>query len=142
MSTEMDNFNNMLNDVYSELESNSSNFTKLIIPNPIIEKNTTKTYWKNIKKILQIINRPPEHFIEFLNKELKTGEWISASKADGIVMIGKFNNNQIMHVISEYVKKYVICNICKSTDTTLDKNKDLRSYFVCCNKCKSNYVIN
>ncbi len=39
MSTQaMDNnFNDMLNDVYTELESITSNSTKLIIPNPIIE---------------------------------------------------------------------------------------------------------
>ena len=137
-----DNFNDMLNEVYDELEALTSNTSRLIIPNPVIEKSTTNTYWKNVKKILQSINRPPEHFIEFLNKELKTGDWISASKSDGIVMIGKFTSNQIMHVISNYVKKYVVCIICNSTDTVLDKNKDLRSYYVACNKCKSQQVIN
>jgi translation initiation factor 2 subunit 2 len=137
-----DNFNEMLDDVYGELDSLTSNTAKLIVPNPVIEKSTTNTYWKNVKKILQQINRPPEHFIDFLNKELKTGEWISASKSDGIVMIGKFSSTQIMHVISNYIKKYVVCTICNSTDTILDKNKDLRSYFVSCNKCKSQQVIN
>jgi translation initiation factor 2 subunit 2 len=137
-----DNFFKMLNDVYVELDTLTTNSSKLIIPDPIIEKSTTNTYWKNVKKILQSINRSPEHFIEFLNKELKTGEWISNSKSDGIVMIGKFTKNQIMHVISEYIKKYVICNICNSIDTIMDKNKELRSYFVLCNKCKSQYVIN
>ena len=137
-----DNFNDMLNEVYDELEALTSNTSRLVIPNPVIEKSTTNTYWKNVKKILQSINRPPEHFIEFLNKELKTGDWISASKSDGIVMIGKFTSNQIMHVISNYVKKYVVCIICNSTDTILDKNKDLRSYYVACNKCKSQQVIN
>lgn len=137
------NFNEMLNDVYTELDNlEVSNTGKLIIPNPIIEKSTTNTYWKNVKKILQHINRPPEHFIDFLNKELKTGEWISSSKSDGIVMIGKFTLNQITNVISNYIKKYVVCNICNSTDTILDKNKDLRSYYVSCNKCKSQQVIN
>lgn len=137
-----DNFSKMLDDVYVELEKITSNSSKLIIPDPIIEKSTTNTYWKNVKKILQSINGLPEHFMEFLNKELKTGEWISNSKSDGIVMIGKFTKNQIMHVISEYIKKYVICNICNSTDTIMDKKKELRSYFVSCNKCKSQYVIN
>ncbi len=136
------NFNDMLNDVYDEIDAITSNSTKLIIPNPVIEKNNTNTYWKNVKKTLQIINRPPEHFIEFFNRELKTGKWMSSSKADGIVMIGKFNTNQIMHAISEYVKKYVVCNECNSTDTILDKNIDLRSYFVYCKKCKSQYIIN
>jgi translation initiation factor 2 subunit 2 len=137
-----DNFNDMLNEVYDELETMATNTSRLVVPNPIIEKSTTNTYWKNVKKILQSINRPPEHFIDFLNKELKTGEWMSASKSDGIVMIGKFTPAQIMNVISNYVKKYVVCSICNSTDTILDKNKDLRSYYVECNKCKSQHVIN
>ena len=135
------NFNDMLNDVYADLDNITSNTNKLIIPNPVIEKSTTNTYFKNVKKILQSINRPPEHFIEFFSKELKTGEWATSSKADGIVMIGKFTNTQIMHVISEYIKKYVVCNICNSTDTILDKNKELRSYYLQCNKCKSQYTI-
>ncbi len=141
MTTMDENFNDMLDDVYSELESITSANSKLIIPDPIMKQNTTNTYWENVKKILQAINRPPDHFIEFLNKELKTGEWISSSKSDGIVMIGKFKPVQIKHVISEYVKKYVICNICKSTDTILEKNKDLRVYYLNCHKCKSQYAI-
>ena len=51
-----DNFNDMLDDVYIELDILTSNTTKLVIPNPIIEKSTTNTYWKNVKKILQLIN--------------------------------------------------------------------------------------
>ena len=141
-STIDEQFYNMLDDVYSELDSLSSTTNKLIIPDPIIKQNTTNTCWENVKKTLQVINRPPEHFIEFLNKELKTGEWISSSKSDGILLIGKFKPVKIKHVISEYIKQYVICNICKSTDTILDKNKDLRSYFVSCNKCKSLYMLN
>jgi translation initiation factor 2 subunit 2 len=133
-------FNDMLTYVYSELESLTSTTTKIIIPDPIIKQNTTNTCWENVKKILQAINRPPDHFIEFLNKELNTGEWISSSKSDGILLIGKFKVNQIKNVISEYIKEYVICNTCKSTDTTLEKNKELRSYYVSCNKCKSQYV--
>jgi len=134
-------FYNMLNDVYSDLDSLSSTNSKLIIPDPIIKQNTTNTCWENVKKTLQAINRPPDHFIEFLNKELKTGEWISSSKSDGILMIGKIKSAQIKYVISEYIKQYVICNVCKSTDTIMDKNKDLRVYYLECNKCKSQYTL-
>ncbi len=142
MTSLMDeNFYDMLNDVYCDLESISSANTKLIIPDPIMKQNTTNTYWENVKKILQVINRPPDHFIDFLNKKLKTGEWISSSKSDGIVMIGKFKPIQIKQVISDYVKEYVICNICKSTNTILEKNKDLRVYYLHCSKCKSQYTI-
>jgi translation initiation factor 2 subunit 2 len=135
------NFYDMLSDVYSELDNLNSNTSKLIIPDPIVKQNTTNTCWENVKKILQAINRPPEHFIDFLNKELKTGDWISSSKSDGILLIGKFKTSQIKNVIAEYIKQYVICNICKSTDTIIDKNKELRSYYLECNKCKSHYVL-
>ena len=141
MTSQIDEqFYDMLNDVYSELESFTSSNTKLIIPDPILTQNTTNTCWENVKKILQAINRPPDHFIEFLNIKLNTGDWMSASKSDGILLIGKFKVNQIKNVISEYIKEYVMCNTCKSTDTTLEKNKELRSYYVNCNKCKSQYV--
>lgn len=142
MSTINEHFHIMLDDVYGDLDKLTSINTKIIIPDPLIERSTTNTYWKNIKKFLQSINRSGEHFIEYFNKELKTGEWMSSSKSDGIVMIGKFTQKQIMHVMSEYIKKYVVCNICYSIDTIMDKNKDIRSYYICCNKCKSQYVIN
>jgi translation initiation factor 2 subunit 2 len=141
MTSQIDEqFYDMITDVYSELESLSSSNNKLIIPDPIIKQNTTNTCWENVKKILQAINRPPDHFIEFLNKQLNTGEWITASKSDGILLIGKFKVSQIKNVIAEYVKEYVMCNTCKSTDTILERNKELRSYFVSCNKCKSQYI--
>ncbi len=130
-----------LESVYKELDEKSSGTTKMIVPNPQLEKTTTNTYWRNVKKILMTINRPPEHFIDFINKELNTGEWISNSKSDGIVLIGKFTVNQITHVLQTYIKKYVICNICNSSNTTLEKNKDLRSYVVECKKCNSKYTV-
>jgi translation initiation factor 2 beta subunit (eIF-2beta)/eIF-5 len=136
------NFNDMLETVYKQIEDKQSENIKLIIPNPVIEKSTTNTYWKNIKKILIAINRPPEHFVEFLNKEINTGEWASASKSDGLVLIGKFTIAQLQHVLQNYVKKYVVCGICYSTETILEKNKEYRSYFVNCNKCKSTYAVN
>ncbi len=134
-------FNTMLDEVYTQIDEKLGQATKTIIPTPIIEKSTTNTYWKNVKKILITINRPPEHFIEFVNKKLKTGEWLSQSKSDGIVLIGKFNVSQLTEVVRDYVNEYVICNICKSTNTELERNKELRLYMVSCKKCNSKYSV-
>ncbi len=136
-------FNKMLDIVYNNIENKTKCFTsqKLVVPNPVLEYSTTNTYWKNVKKILMAINRTPEHFIDFINIEMKTGEWLSSSKSDGIVMIGKFKMDKIMHVLQSYIKKYVICNICNSSNTILERNKDLRSYMINCNKCNSKYVV-
>ncbi len=137
----MTTFEEMLDNVYEQLEEMNQPSRKLVIPAPVIEQSTTNTYWKNIKKILMVIDRPPDHFVEFLNKELKTGNWVSESKSDGLVLIGKFKIAQITAVLQEYVKKYVVCNICKSLETKLEKSKELRCYKVECTKCKSSYVV-
>ncbi len=130
-----------LDNVYDELESINMGNTKLVIPNPILEGTTTNTYWKNIKKILVTINRPPDHFLDYMNREIHTGYWISSSKSDGIGMIGKISLKTITALLQNYIKKYVVCNICKSPNTVLDKNKDLRAYMITCEKCKSKYTI-
>ncbi len=137
----MTTFEEMLDNVYEQLEEMNQPSRKLVIPAPVIEQSTTNTYWKNIKKILMVIDRPPDHFVEFLNKELKTGNWVSESKSDGLVLIGKFKIAQITAVLQEYVKRYVVCNICKSLETKLEKNKELRCYKVNCTKCHSSYVV-
>ncbi len=136
-------FNKMLDSVYTQLEDKiTKSSAKLTIPVPIIELSTTNTYWKNIKKILQTINRPGEHFITYLQKELKTGEWLSQSKSDGIVLLGKFKIEQLTIIIQGYMKTYVVCNICNSVNTNLERNKDVRTYMICCNKCNSKYAVN
>lgn len=137
----MTSFEEMLTNVYSQLGELNQPQRKLVIPAPIIETSTTNTYWTNIKKILMVIDRPPDHFVEFLNKELKTGNWVSESKSDGLVLIGKFKIAQITTVLQDYVKKYVVCNICKSLETTLEKSKELRCYRIECTKCNSSYVV-
>ena len=135
-------FNQMLDNVYLNLEEKIIKATsKMTIPVPVIEMSTTNTYWKNIKKILQTINRPGEHFITYLQKELKTGDWLSNSKSDGIVLLGKFKIAQLTILLQGYIKTYVVCNICNSTNTNLDRNKDVRSYMICCNKCNSKYTV-
>ena len=139
--TARNEFEEMLDDVYDMLSGINDKNKKLIIPTPIIENSTTNTYWKNIKKILMVINRPPDHFVKFLNKELKTGDWISNSKSDGLVLIGRFTIKQITAVLHDYIKTYVSCNICKSLETTIDKNKDIGCYIITCTKCKSSYTV-
>ncbi len=136
-------FNEMLDYVYANIENKqkSQNVHKLIVPVPVIEYSTTKTYWKNVKKILMTINRSPEHFIDFIQSEMKTGDWLSSSKSDGIVLIGKFKIDKITSILQMYIKKYVICNICNSSNTSLEKNKDLRFNMIKCNKCNSTYAI-
>ena len=132
-------FEQMLDNIYDQL--NPTKKKKLVIPKIILEKSTTNTYWKNVKKILQTIKCPPDHFIEYMKKELGEVNWISSSKSDGIVIIGKQDKKKLARTLQKYLKSYIICNICKSYETKLIKNKNLRCYELHCTKCLSTYVV-
>lgn len=132
-------FQNMLDNIYDQLGEATSK--KLVLPNPVIETSTTNTYWKNIKKILQTINRPPDHFVDYMNKEIGNVNWMSSSKSDGLVMIGKYKKQKISNLLCNYMNQYVICNICSSSDTTISKNKNIKGYRLYCKKCVSQYNI-
>lgn len=140
----MTSFEEMLTNVYSqlgELTQSSSPNRKLVISDPDIKTSTTNTYWTNIKETLMKINRPPDHFVEFLNRQLKTGHWKSDSLSDGLVLIGKFRTSQLKVVLTEYITQYVVCRSCRTIETELVKKTGLRIYQVECSKCKSVYVV-
>ena len=133
-------FSEMLDNVYFNLDSSSTNKSKLILPKIELTNSTTNTYWKP-KKLLKTINRDPQHFSSFLNKEIGNITWKSSSISDGLVMIGRIKKNKIQDSVQRYIKTYVICNICKSYKTDLDKNKNTRLLELICTECKSVYTV-
>jgi len=130
----------MLDNVYCNLDSSSCSKTKLILPKIELTSSTTNTYWKP-KKLLQLINRDPQHFVTFINNEIGNVTWKSSSISDGLVMIGRIKKNKIQDCVHRYIKQYVICNICKSSKTDLDKNKNTRLIELKCRDCKSVYTV-
>ena len=132
-------FESMLDNIYENLEQKQKK--KLVLPKLEISNSTTNTYWKNVKKLLQTINRGPDHFVNYMNKEIGQTNWVSSSKSDGLVIIGKVNKNKIINVIQNYMKEYVICKSCNSVNTVLEKNNVIRKYELICNDCKCKYII-
>ena len=128
-------FENMLDEIYNNLEIKKKN--KLILPNIEVNITTTNTYWTNIKKLLKTIKRGPDHFVQIMNKELVETNWKTASKSDGIVMIGKVKKEQLTKFTQNYIRTYVLCKVCKSHNTILQKNPTIRKYQLKCNNCNS-----
>ena len=132
-------FENMLDEIYNNLES--KNKDKLILPNLDINITTTNTYWTNIKAFLKTIKRGPDHFVSVMNVEVAPTNWKTGSKSDGVVIIGKVRKPRIISFVQNYMKKYVVCNICKSLDTVLEKNTSIRVTQLRCKNCHSVYTI-
>ena len=132
-------FENMLDEIYNNLDNKTKD--KLILPNLDINITTTNTYWTNIKTFLKTIKRGPDHFVSVMNVEVATTNWKTGSKSDGVVIIGKVKKARIMSFVQNYMKKYVVCNICKSLNTVLEKNTTIRVNQIRCKQCNSVYTI-
>ena len=135
----MQSFESMLDDVYSQLGEKQK--TKLQIPQPVLNITTTNTYWKNVKDFLKIIRRPPDQFIDYLKGELDDVNWLSSSKSDGIVIIGKIKKDKIIRLIQDYMNKYVVCKICKSNYSKLKFDNTIKKYKFTCKDCLCEYNI-
>lgn len=129
-------FEQRLDEVYEKLGTKKSK--KIIIPKPELEKGPTKIHWKNVKQLLRKIKRPPDHFITFLNNEIgDKASWKTASKSDGILLMGRFRQEDINRYIKKYLDKYVSCPICHGINTSIKKDINLRKYKLRCKECLS-----
>ena len=93
-------FDKMVDECYELLNNNSNSLDKqvnnLILPNMIIETSVVRLHWKNVIDYLNVINRNPEHFIDFLRKEMpnKQINWYSGDKKEGLLNLKvTFNQN-------------------------------------------------
>lgn len=137
----METFDEMLNNLYSNLEF-KNNSIKIILPEPILIKSGHKTIWKNIKDYLKLFDRDPEHFINYINNETATKIlWLTDSKSDGCIFQSKTKTDYVFEIMKKYIKDKVLCKNCYTINTKLKKNKDLRKYQLYCTECKSEYII-
>ncbi|MEM3712756.1 MAG: translation initiation factor IF-2 subunit beta [Thermoproteota archaeon] len=83
------------------------------------EKN--KTIIQNLNQIADILNRDPKHVLKYLTLKLATS--YSEIGEGRYVLKGRILCKQLDTVISDYIKAYVECPVCKRPDTKLSKEK-------------------
>lgn len=137
----MQTFNEMLDDVYSQLGTFKSD--TFILPKPELIKDTTRVIWKNIKTFLKRTQTPPEHLEKFISQETgKKINWFSHSISDGIIIHErKIYENDIINLMKKYVDLYILCNICKNSQTEMHRNVEIKKYYIKCNHCNSSYTV-
>lgn len=77
------------------------------------------------------MHRQGEHVMGYLNAELGTSG--SLDGQERLIMKGRFTPKVFEGVLRRYVNEYVICNMCKSTDTLL--NREQRLFMLRCQNC-------
>jgi len=101
---------------------------------PLVQRvGSKKTAFVNFEYYCKLFHRNPKHVLDFLFAEL--GASGSVDSSNQLIIKGKFLQKQIENVIRRYIKEYVTCHTCRSSDTILQKED--RLHFLQCEKCNS-----
>jgi len=108
--------------------------TKTIIKPPqVLREGTKKTVFVNLMEICNAMHRAPEHVIQYLMAELGTSGTLDGQNR--LILKGRFLPKVFEGVLRHYFIDYVICNMCKSSDTQLVKEQSSRLSYCRCQAC-------
>lgn len=86
-----------------------------------------KTIFRNFMDFPKAMRRDPEKVLLYLAKEFGSAAHIAGEKA---VFVGKKEPSAFASLFERYMKDYVICPVCNSPDTRIERVKRL-SFLVC-----------
>lgn len=83
---------------------------------PRVESNVegNRTYFRNFKDMVSLLNRTQSHLLKFFTNEVGTSGNIEGSRA---VFQGKHSGSQLSKLLNRYVDEYVLCPECGKPDT-------------------------
>jgi translation initiation factor 2 subunit 2 len=103
------------------------------IPYVTVGSTGKKSIITNMAMICSAIKRSIDHISLFYSTELGADTSINGTKQ--LVIRGKYSVSDAQSVLNKYVESYVVCNICRSRDTT--QVKEHRVHLIKCNRCFS-----
>lgn len=135
-STRDYHYEELLGRIFGILRANNPELagekTKTILKPPqVLREGTKKTVFVNFTELCKTMHRQGEHVMGYLNAELGTSG--SLDGQERLIMKGRFTPKVFEGVLRRYVNEYVICNMCKSTDTLL--NREQRLFMLRCQSC-------
>jgi len=125
-------YEKMLERLYSTIEVNPEKFKGFEAPVAEVQNIKNRTIITNFKEIAQKLNRKPEELASFFFKDLSINGMIDENTKQ-LILFGKFTFERINLSLKFYIKKYVVCPICSSVDTTVIKEG--KNLFLKCLAC-------
>lgn len=103
---------------------------RLKLPEPRTMVSGKRTYWVNFIDFPTILRRDPAEFLNYFRSQLA----INASLENGrAIFMGRPDKHSFSALLSRYLKERVICPVCNSPDTRLEKVKQLTT--IVCEAC-------
>lgn len=132
----MQTYDQMLDRLYEKAPKKTDTGERFVMPKSQVQPDGAKTIIVNISEIAQILNRPENHLLKFLLKELATSGEIDNKRA---TVLGRFNNSAVDKKIELYITQFVTCKECGRPDTQFLKED--RMAFVKCDACGAKYYV-
>ena len=126
----------MLTQAYDKLGDHAKQKLKVRPPTVSIQ-GSKHCVLENFMGICQDINRDSDHIMKFILAELGTTASINAE--GGMVVSGRFKQGAFEKLIRNYIKQFVLCPNCRSSNTKVTKRGRLS--FIDCSHCTSSVVI-
>ena len=136
----------LLDRAYDKLQKiqKEKNKQKKSFVKPEVVNHNRKSYITNFTKFCASINRDLESVRKFINKDMNAevsimGDNNLDNETTGLKFNMIYKSSQIMNCITNYMKEYVLCELCKSGNTEILKID--RITYISCDSCKSQKAI-
>lgn len=107
-----------------------SQTTRIELPEPQVTWVGNKTILRNFMQYPQLFRRDPNKVLMFLAKELATAASIDGERA---IFLGRKEKQSFTVLLNRYLRDSVLCPVCGSPDTHVEKTKRLQ--FLVCEAC-------
>lgn len=117
----------MLDSAYNNLPDSAKGRERFVIPKIRGHLEGVKTIVSNFGQIVQSLNRPQEHIIKFLLKEVAAPGEI---RGTDLIIGRRVSATMLNEKIKKYADIHVICGECGKPDTKMVKENNM-NYLVC-----------
>lgn len=104
-------------------------------PPQITRVGAKKTGWMNFVKICDSMKRNPEHLQSYVYAELGCDGTFAGEDNGQFILKGRFYPRNIESLLRKYIREYVMCQMCKSSNTLLEKDHATRLHNIKCSQC-------
>jgi len=123
-------YSKLLKRVHTATATKKIDDIRFKVPKVDVFYEGNSTVLKNFDKIVDMINRDPNHVLKYLLSTVGTAGEINSGR---VIFAGKILTKTLQDRIDEYIDTYVICSECNRPDTHLVK-KD-RTLLIRCDAC-------
>lgn len=103
-------------------ESGSQSEDRLKLPLPQTMVSGKKTFWLNFMEFPNLLRRDANDFLNYFRSQLAINASIENGRA---IFMGRPDRQSFQALVQRYLKERVICPVCGSPDTKLEKTKQV-----------------